>query len=432
MKGAVLDLAGFSAARLFEEIADGVPLIVENAEKLEAASHRLFVANEYRASEIIRGLAEEEAAKVLILLDAARCPKKSRRDTLKCFYDHLPKRIYALTCSFPHISSFGELRELVAHERQPYYLDGPNSVDWIFTNSITTERERAIYIDYVRDITETSGCYGWWGALDVSGTDPGPYRHPESVDLCRALCEAGAKSKDGLAVIAETWKGFVPEEDTSREALRELIVSMLTRLEEDGHGVSDQSAVNRIVSSWSFPLWPFRLHASPASKTVAELREERRLTIEWIEKTEARRDPPPAIERSKVKAMSGTYGAWRAECDKEDARRGQGKKYGTSILRSSSELAKHFDFPSYKRLEAMFEELEASERTALLALAWFTRDTVANWPRVYEQARAGSVTLGVRYQIGNGQDWLAGLERWEEQPRRFGIGRWRRLDRTRK
>ncbi len=111
MKGAVLDLAGFSAARLFEEIADGVPLIVENAEKLEAAAHRLVVANEYRASEIIRGLAEEEAAKVLILLDAARCPKKSRRDTLKCFYDHLPKRIYALTCSFPHISSFGELRE---------------------------------------------------------------------------------------------------------------------------------------------------------------------------------------------------------------------------------------------------------------------------------------------------------------------------------
>ena len=70
MKGAVLDLAGFSEARLFKEIADGVPLIVENAENLDAAAHRLFVANEYRASEIIRGFAEEEAAKVLILLGA--------------------------------------------------------------------------------------------------------------------------------------------------------------------------------------------------------------------------------------------------------------------------------------------------------------------------------------------------------------------------
>ena len=332
MKGAVLDLAGFSQARLFKEIADGVPLIVENAENLDAAAHRLFVANEYRVSEIIRGFAEEEAAKVLILLDAARCPKESRRDTLKCFYNHLPKRIYALTCSFPNIPSFGELGELVAHERHPYYLDGPNSVDWIFTNSITTERERAIYVDYVRDITETSSTYGWWNAPDVSGTDPGPYRHPESVDLCRALCEAGAKSKDGLAVIAETWRGFVPEEDTSREALRKLIVSMLTRLVEDGHGVSNQAVVSRIVSSWSFPLWPFRLHASPASKTVAELREERRLTIEWIERTEARRDPPPAIERYKVEAMSGAYAAWSDECEKDDAGWVKGRSTGRYII----------------------------------------------------------------------------------------------------
>ena len=359
-----------------------------------------------------------------------RCPKASRQDTLKCFYNHLPKRIYALTCSFPNILSFGELGDLVAHERQPYYLDGPNSVDWIFTNSITTERERAIYVDYVRDITETSNVHRWWSAPDASGTDPGPYRRPESVDLCRALCEAGAKSKDGLAVIAETWRGFVPEEDTSREALRKLIVSMLRRLIEDGHGVSDQAVVNRIVSSWSFPLWPFRLHASPASKTVADLREERRLTIEWIERTEARRDPPPAIERYKVEAMSGAYAAWNDECEKEDARRGQGKKCGTLHFRSSSELANHFDLPSYKRLEAMFEELVASERTALLALAWFTRDTVANWPRVYEQARASSATLDTCYQILNGEDWLAGLKRWEEKPRAFRTGRWHRLDRT--
>ena len=430
MKGAVLDLAGCPEDRLFEEIANGIPLIVENTESLDDAAYRLFAVKEYRASEIIRGFAEEEAAKVLILLDAVRCPTERRSDTLKCFYNHLAKRIYALTCSFQNILSFAEIGELVASERQPYYLDGPNSVDWIFTNSITTEREGAIYVDYVRNITETSGDCGWISP-DVPGTDFGPYMRPESVDLCRALCEAGAKSKDGLAVIAETWRGFVPEEDTSREDLRELIVSMLTRLVDGGHGVSDQSTMNHIVSSWAFPLWPFRLHEPPASKTVDELREERRLTIEWIERTEARRDPPPAIARAKVDAMSGAHAAWRDECKKEDARRAQWK-YGTFPVRSSSELVKRFDLPSYKRLEAMFEELEASERTALLALAWFTRETVADWPRVYEQARASSATLGNRYQIGNGLYWLAGLERWEEQPRTFSAGRRYRPDRATK
>ena len=71
----------------------------------------------------------------------------------------------------------------------------------------------------------------------------------------------------------------------------------------------------------------------------------------------------------------------------------------------------------------MFNELEASERTALLALAWFTRDSVADWPRVYEYARESAGSLGAGYQIGNGVDWLADLERWEEEPKRFSPGR---------
>ena len=161
MTPALLSLAGCPDGHLFEEIAAGVPLIVENAEGLDAAARRLFEAGEHRASDIIRGFAEEEAAKVPVLLDAVRCESSRRLDVLKCYHSHLAKRIYALTCTFPNIQTFGELGKLVAGERQPYYLDGPNSVDWIFRNSITAEREMTIYVDYVRDLTAESSGYGW-------------------------------------------------------------------------------------------------------------------------------------------------------------------------------------------------------------------------------------------------------------------------------
>ena len=157
----------------------------------------------------------------------------------------------------------------------------------------TTERERTIYVDYVRDITDSSGGYGW-SAPYKRDTHIGPYRQPESVELCCALCEAGAKSSDGLAVIAEFWREFVPEKNTSRKELRDVIVSMLSGLVEGGHGIANQPAKSLIVSSWSFPLWPFDLNRKPSGKTVDELREERRRTIKWIERTEARRDPPPS------------------------------------------------------------------------------------------------------------------------------------------
>lgn len=376
MKGALLELAGWQDSRLFDQIGAGIPLIAKNADSLDESARRLCLAGEIRASKIIQGFAEEEAAKVLILLDAVRCPTVRRLGTLKCFYSHLAKRIYALSSSFPNILTFRELGDLVAHERQPYYLDGPNSVDWIFTNSITTERERTIYVDCVRDITETSGGYGW-SAPEELGIHFNEYRQPESVKLSRAFCDAGANSGGGLAVIADTWNGFLPTQDTSREELRGVIAQMLNALAEGGHCTASKAAQSQIVTNWSFPLWPFDLHQKPLGKTVDELREQRRQTIKWIEKTEAQRDPPPAIDRVKVEMVSRAYAEWEEECDRDDRRKGRGT-YGTSRIRSSSEFSDHLELPSYKRLESMLRDLTEKERAALLALAWFTRNTLAN------------------------------------------------------
>lgn len=214
MKRPLLKLADLADRKFIEQIADGIPRIADNADSLDRTAERLFSIQEHRASRIIQGFAEEEAAKVLILLDAVRCPPEHRLDTLRCFYSHLAKRIYALTCSFPNVHSFEELCRLIDHERQPHYLDGPNDVDWIFPNSILTKRESDIYVDYVEDITEPTG-ENWWN-IPVSYDPVGPYRRSESVDLACALCEAGARSAEGLAVIADTWRGFVPDDRAGR------------------------------------------------------------------------------------------------------------------------------------------------------------------------------------------------------------------------
>ena len=117
--------------------------------------------------------------------------------------------------------------------------------------------------------------------------------------------------------------------------------------------------------------------------------------------------------------MSAAYAAWEDECDREDRRLGQGK-YSSSPFRPSSELAAHGRLPTYRRLESMFMELPDSERTALLALGWFTVDRVADWPRVYERARA--TARNPDYEIGYGHLWLQGLERWEATPKPFEAG----------
>ena len=103
-----------------------------------------------------RGFAEEEAAKVLILVDAVRCPHseaRARVRTLKRWRKHLWKGIYARACDW-RPADFAELASYIDRELEPFYLDGPLSVDWIFPNEITSGRERRIYVDLVDDITE--------------------------------------------------------------------------------------------------------------------------------------------------------------------------------------------------------------------------------------------------------------------------------------
>ena len=385
----------------------------------------MFAAKEFRASDIVKGHAEEEAAKVLILLDSVRCLRKAkeRARVLKGFYSHIVKRIYAKANSLPNILSFDEMADFVEDERRPFYLDGPSGVDWIFPNAITADREQKMYVDYVRDITEPRGDYTWY-APRVPPVAFESYRAPRVVALSRALCDAGTSSADGLACVAEIWRDFQPVRDTTRAELRELIQGTLARLDEAGGGSIGAEAESLIVSEWSFPLGRLDLTVGPSpGATLEELRRKRERTIKQIEATESRRAPPPGIDRDKVAALSAAYRAWRREVELRLSDRGSrtGRKPRARTLR---DIGEDRNLAGYGGMKEMFTQLSDSERTALLALAWFTRDVVADWPRVHAEAIASYPTLDEVYQLGLGRDWMAGLVRWEQGPERFVPGRW--------
>ncbi len=426
MRRAIGHLETLSDPDLFENLSDGMALIVDNAARLENTACRLHRDGDLRASEIMCGFAEEEAAKFLILIDFVRCPRDfdGREPILRRFYGHVAKRIYAMTCSYPRIASFGELSELVERECRPWYLDGPNGIDWIFRNDISAEREQAMYVDYVRDVTDEAGGY-FWLAPDDQPSLSSEYTAPECVKLIQALAEAGAGSADGLAEIAAVWRGFKPEPGTDRECLRGLIVDTLDRLAFHYNAVDEPSA-QLIVWHWSFPMWPLAMkERRPADRDLDSLREERQHIIKWIEETEAKRDPPPAITRAKVEDLSEAHAAWKGDVEKRAARSGRSASRRLQV-RSSSDIARDFELPSYARVAARLRELSEGERAALVALGWFAREQVADWPRTYQRAIEQTPTLDDSYQIGLGSYWRPGLDRWEAEPRSFEAGRWYR------
>lgn len=427
MKRAIADLAGFSDDRVFKEVAEGVARITENATSLDESAARLHQGADFRASGIMQGFAEEEAAKVLILIDFIRCPAipKWRKQTLKHYYGHVAKRIYAMACTYPRIATFDELCKFVKEESRPVYLDGPNWVDWIFPNSVSWERQQALYVDYVRDITEESGEH-WWTTPYTPDSVGLEYETPDCIKLSWALSKVGASSPDGLVEIARIWRDYEPEPETDRGDLRSLITYTMMQLAGRGLGTGDEAISRFIVSSWPFPLWSVTIKEPRLNDDVTKLRKEREHTIRWIEETEAERKPPPAISRSEVETLHNAYARWERERVELAART---KVDGDSRFRfhTSEEMDKWFELPSYVWLEELFRALNEEERTALLALGWYARETVADWPKIYETAKRRASTLGENYQMGLAHDWLAGLKRWEGEPRRFRAGERRRV-----
>ena len=244
------------------------------------------------------------------------------------------------------------------------------------------------------------------------------YRTPTSVNVAQAICSVGASTPKGLDIIANIWRGFEPTSETSDEDLKSLKILTLERLHEEGLYSSCNSDEQLIMANWSFPLWPLRIRLEQKEKkNLRDLRSEREKYIRWIEETEAKRNPPPIISRDKIEALSEAYGEWEIERDEK-----------AMITTSDSKIKKYrigFDshkLASFKKIEGMFQDLTEQERIDLLALAWFTRDRIANWPNVYERARTMIETLDFNYQIGLGNEWLKGLKRWKAKQSSFQSG----------
>src|SRR6516162_3273491 len=94
------ELAKLAPNEFFPAVARGLELVNENVETLVVDAETLCKAGRYRGGRILKAFAEEEAAKILILLDAVRCPIDTGPDRanllrqLKSFNGHIEKGIY--------------------------------------------------------------------------------------------------------------------------------------------------------------------------------------------------------------------------------------------------------------------------------------------------------------------------------------------------
>ena len=275
---AIADLSQLSDDALFETISEGLGHIIDNAEMLIADANLLCDNKRGRGFRILEGIAEEECAKFLILLDAIRCPRQpaerfSRQ--LRRFNDHLTKGIYANCCMY-RPRTLGELVEYIGSDCETLYLDGPNDVDWMFDNEVLRRRETTMYVDYV----ENEGEHTWW----LPAEDPAPWRIGDFKPVCRivrALWSVGVSSPQALKVIAEVWRAREMGLETTWTELRGLNRATLEALEGKGLlSAQPSTRYGMVVDEWTFPLYSIAIDLVKVDPN--DLREARERQYQWL------------------------------------------------------------------------------------------------------------------------------------------------------
>jgi len=250
---AIVEILSQPSASRHDTLAHGLGLLVEHIEALQATVASLSAGGELRGRAILESVMGEEAAKVLILLDAVRggwTDQNAAKRSLSHFSNHFARGVYQRVTSI-NPGTFGEVRKYVEGLRPEFYLDGPNDSDWIFRNEIESARELAFYVDYVKDEED----YSW---VSPSNNTYRSTHWPAEITtrLVLAMNRTGLLTKEGLDVTAEQWRGVTVSDDASfadhfkrisavtRELIeRELFLPMAV-----------QADFQHVAEHWPFPL----------------------------------------------------------------------------------------------------------------------------------------------------------------------------------
>ncbi|MEK7315392.1 MAG: AbiV family abortive infection protein [Candidatus Eisenbacteria bacterium] len=252
----VKTLAELPDVEFLDSAARGSELCLQNAELLYRDAQIAHGSGAQRGYLILRALAEEEASKALILIDAVRCPpseQAARSRQLAKFSNHLSRMIYSKIINF-RPADFRELERAVEGLREEYFLDGPGGFDWIYRNHLLQEREGTLYVDYV----EADDGRRWDGPSDAVinlMTMGGPFP-PSSLTTTRHLRSVGMFSSSGMQTVAQVWRGFTPKDDVRWTSLRSLNHQTLELLKAAGLCAgADEQALRTVLNEWPFPLW---------------------------------------------------------------------------------------------------------------------------------------------------------------------------------
>jgi hypothetical protein len=221
-------LCGMKHDERLDFLADGLPIILNSARGFWAASQEIKAMS--REATVLENHAEEEASKILILMDIVRCPKKLSSSKIghmvNVFYSHLAKLIYAKAASWKP-KDITQLREYVDHTRRAHYLEGDIG-GYIMPNWELFNREASLYADIEAYEDEERG----WNTPSGGNTSLPSFK-PSALAVAESLAALGVFRGEGMRATADIWGEIEFKDSQGFEESRHLTQRLIARIIEE-------------------------------------------------------------------------------------------------------------------------------------------------------------------------------------------------------
>jgi len=219
---------GKSPEAIAASLANGIQAVIANVERLLGDIAYLLASGRIASASFLLATADEETAKVFILIDACRVDPAKHAHVLKslckAFYNHRLKHAYNAMRRYP--PAFNGVATAWCYWTKPWWPEpaDPESGEPAMPHSTYFDREMPLYVDW--DFYS-----GKWMLPDNSTNASKFGREPElnRLDVLRGdlgqiklAFEAGLLSSAALACLNEEWRNAYVNEKTSVAEIEEV------------------------------------------------------------------------------------------------------------------------------------------------------------------------------------------------------------------
>jgi hypothetical protein len=258
-------------------IAEGLPIILASAHSYWTAATSL--EDHGREARVLEGFAEEEASKVLILMDMVRCPERlvaqCASRIARTFYSHLGRLIYAEAQGWRPVN-LAQLRAYVDETRRAHDLEG-YAGELIMPNWNRYSRESAMYADIELHEDRVPR---WNEPRSFGGIVPS-FR-PLPLELAEAMQAVGVFDLRGLEAVNQVWGTLEFQEDEHFDDSRRLTKHLFDLLDQNAlvTAAANEKHAHLLMNRWQMPM--YHLDFKELAVGLEEL-EQRRDAALWAE-----------------------------------------------------------------------------------------------------------------------------------------------------